>query len=1118
MPRFILPQTSFNGGELSDEVLGRTDLAQYSSGLTRCENFIVHTEGGLHRRPGSRFSTDTLDGNVRSRLIPFVFANDQAYMLEFSHKKIRVMAYGAAYNGAPFKTGPVEVSSNTFLSADRDTTTNELKTVLPHGYTHLQGEVYTPVSDATFDPTDDYWVVLPQPASGAQSSIDVDNNTLTSSAAFTWVDNMGPFRLTTDGQFPGGLSPFTDYYVRDISSNTFRISLTAGGTRDAISGTGSGTWTLTPTNDYLRTKLRLSADSSGSPILSIGAGVGGVLTERFDSGDPSSSATPVYMEIATTFEESHLADIHFAQSADILFIAHPSFRPHQLARTHVGEVLWDVLPEPSSGNDVNTTSNELRSTGGAFPGIVKYAENDGPFRMTATGASETFPGGLNGLTDYYVRDITHFGVVFSTFSISLTAGGSVINISSSEPWELTPRNDLLVGTPRFALDEMGLVDGPYLDENTNPDANITNTSGTIRTVTTLTLNAEAKTEVNGGSGWIASKDIGRIVRMDNVDVTPGDQGWGFAEIYSVTSDTVAHGFVFQAFGGTPGATSRWRLGAWTAESVFGSNGMPIRGYPSTVSLHEQRLVFAGESGQPHVLTASNTGLYNVFRPTDIDGNVVDTNTYRFGIASNRVNAIQWLSLGRQLYAGTKDSVFSVRSSNEEQSITPTNVTVPKITSVGTTSVQPANINDRVVYITRNNQGVRSIISWNQVDAPPPQDLTLLSKHILGRTLTIDEISFQFDRQEVLWLVRSDGVLLGVTYLPEQEVFAWHRHVLGGVFGEAAITVSDYANIEVGTTLEVIKSDGTSVTFTSEASGGTAPSSDLGFRPNASNDTTADNIYTAVNAHSDFTVANPAENTVVIKETSRSGTLPIRIVSSDTTRLMTLDEGHAVVESVATIPSEDGSHDQVWLVVKRTVNGLTVRHIEYFADEWLDSEPTSQRYVDSHVEFSGTATASFTGFTHLEGATLQVLADGSVVPEEVVSSGTITTDRTHARVVAGLGYRSEAESVPLDIPMQGPPGASTGLAGRVEHFVFRLWQSHGGEVGAVDHDGQVAFYDPILLRSADDLMDNPVPAFTGDIKVPVSGPYIREKRFVVRQMKPLAFNVLSVTAHGSSGQR
>ena len=100
-----------------------------------------------------------------------------------------------------------------------------------------------------------------------------------------------------------------------------------------------------------------------------------------------------------------------------------------------------------------------------------------------------------------------------------------------------------------------------------------------------------------------------------------------------------------------------------------------------------------------------------------------------------------------------------------------------------------------------------------------------------------------------------------------------------------ITVTDYANIAVGTTITLKKNDGTSVVFTSEALGGTAPAGTNGWRPNQDNDTTADNIFTAINAHADFSAANPASGTpvVIVTRAVNGGDNGI-VASSDTTRV------------------------------------------------------------------------------------------------------------------------------------------------------------------------------------------------------------------------------------------
>ena len=103
-----------------------------------------------------------------------------------------------------------------------------------------------------------------------------------------------------------------------------------------------------------------------------------------------------------------------------------------------------------------------------------------------------------------------------------------------------------------------------------------------------------------------------------------------------------------------------------------------------------------------------------------------------------------------------------------------------------------------------------------------------------------------------------------------------------------ITVSDYANIAVGTQITFLTHDGTEITLESETSSGSSPSASSGnthyFRPNESNNTTADNIYTAINAISGFTVANPSAAVVTVKRDYPQSGTNLTVSTTDSTRL------------------------------------------------------------------------------------------------------------------------------------------------------------------------------------------------------------------------------------------
>lgn len=118
MPRVTLDQTNFTAGEISPKVYGRVDVTRYQNGAESLENCIVNIHGGSQRRPGTLFVAETKDSARVSRLIPFVFSRDQAYMLEFGHLYIRF--YLASGGQIVAASVPYEIASpytETMLSA-----------------------------------------------------------------------------------------------------------------------------------------------------------------------------------------------------------------------------------------------------------------------------------------------------------------------------------------------------------------------------------------------------------------------------------------------------------------------------------------------------------------------------------------------------------------------------------------------------------------------------------------------------------------------------------------------------------------------------------------------------------------------------------------------------------------------------------------------------------------------------------------------------------------------------------------------------------------------------------------------------------------------------------------
>lgn len=212
---------------------------------------------------------------------------------------------------------------------------------------------------------------------------------------------------------------------------------------------------------------------------------------------------------------------------------------------------------------------------------------------------------------------------------------------------------------------------------------------------------------------------------------------------------------------------------------------------------------------------------------------------------------------------------------------------------------------------------------------------------------------------------------------------------------------------------------------------------------------------------------------------------------------------SVVESVAVIPSPDGSHDQLWLTVKRTINGTTKRYVEFMEQNFADTDVLADAFfVDSGLTYSGTATTVVTGLFHLEGQTVSVLADGAAHPDKVVSGGQITLDRSASKVHAGLMYDTDVES--LRIEAGASIGTAQGQTKRIHGVTLRLLNTLGCKIGPNENA-----LDEMLFRLGSDPMDQPPPLFSGDKYIAFDDGYNVDGRVFIRQDQPLPFTLQAI---------
>ena len=624
------------------------------------------------------------------------------------------------------------------------------------------------------------------------------------------------------------------------------------------------------------------------------------------------------------------------------------------------------------------------------------------------------------------------------------------------------------GHTSWTLSEVDFAEtGPYLSTNTTATTLTPASSGTGAGVN---ITASAITGINGGVGF-QTTDVGRILKFNS----------GEAKITARTNTTVVVCTITTAFTNTD-ATAAFNLGAFSDTT----------GHPSCVSFFEQRLVFAGTSSEPQTLYFSKSGDYtNMTTGTDADHAMVYT------IASNQVNAIRYLKAVRTLIVGTTGGEWTISADGTDAAVTPGNITIKKQSSYGSSTVDAIPAGNATLFLQRAKRKIRELAYDFDVDGYTAPDLTILNETVTDSG--INEMAYQQSPDSNLWCVRDDGVLACLTYQRSENVVAWSRHKLGGIGQECTVTVSDYSNIATGTKLTFTKSNGEEVTFTSTT--GTAGTDE--FKTQTNNNTTADNIFTAINNHDDFTVSNPAAAIVTVRESSHEATGFLTVKSFDTGRLTVQSESFPVVESVASI-SGTLNEDELWIIVKRIVNGNTRRYVEVFSVFAFDeSTATDFHFLDSGLSYDGTATTSITGLDHLEGQTVQIIADGATHADKIVSSGGITLDRSSKKVKVGLGYNSILQT--MRIEGGSAEGTGQGKVKRISKVVLRLFNTVGVKCGP-----SLTNLETVPFRTTSSDMDNPVSTLlAGDKTVEFTDDYNSDGFIFVKQDQPLPLSLLAL---------
>lgn len=723
-------KSSFAGGELSPSMYGRTDIAKYDSGAAVLRNFFVLRYGGAANRPGFKFIAQTYN-NKKAVLIPFMYSTDQNYIVEITAGRCQFYTDGGIVvkeDGTPYSI------ENFFTDKDLEDAA-KIKYTQSADVLFIVHPAHAPMTLTRYGGLD--WRFEAMDITGGPFDASNFNSAYIVTKTQQW---------TTPGTY-------TVHIPAGIDSIEYTIAGAGGG------GGGGNHMSHGPylyggnggSGELLTGKMTVTSNSDYQVIVGAG-GAGGVGVKYSDSQTSGKSGG-----------NSSFGNISARGGGGGYRATTPSYSSSE------GEWI--------GGSDgANGTSYGAGGAGG-----------------NGTGWSGTAGSGGNGWVEILysasIGDNTTVEASDVYGDITLTASDDIFAKSDEGSlFSLTHflETDYKKGTPSSTggnlqvsvlpksnvyVESFGFWDGNFSLEKYDPVSlqwvNVRTQSGNRSQNYSLT---EENTSESIASYRVTSTEF-------NTDVWSGEneKQRGYITIQSIGGDytghvliteyvspTVVKGTVKKQLASTD-ETRDFAFAAWNGE----------KGYPSATGFYEDRLVFAGSKGFPQTFWTSKTGDYYNFGTSipsaDDDGITATLN----GGQMNGIKAI--IAFGEMLLL-TAGGEFKV--SGGGKAITGSNVLSQPQEYRGVSDVNPVTIGSRIIYVQHQGNIIRDLAYSYDVDKYTGDDLNLLASHLFEGHKIIS-MTYQQIPNSIVWCVRDDGLLLGLTYIKEQDIYAWHQHTTAG---------------------------------------------------------------------------------------------------------------------------------------------------------------------------------------------------------------------------------------------------------------------------------------------------------------------------------------------------
>jgi hypothetical protein len=549
------------------------------------------------------------------------------------------------------------------------------------------------------------------------------------------------------------------------------------------------------------------------------------------------SSPGVRFTLATPYAAADLPLLKYVQSADTMTLTHPNYAVRSLARmSHTAWTLTPITFQPSTPAPTRLAATTAGTAAYVVVTAIADATGEESLPSTEAGASSGTAGVWNwsavtGCSNYnvYKKKGSIYGFVAQVQTTSWTDDNIGPDVATTPPGTRTPFGTgtlqgftVVSGGSGYSSNATGkLIDG------IRTVANVTlGISGGVITAATpvgtgQSVSANAYVQITDGAGsgailqpqWTDDGSGTGSCYISGVTVVSGGSGYGTnPEVHSYYGGVVDYGgyvFTATAVGGviTAAAVAVVGYGGWDASSqglltlqatdsngkgaVIKPNILADGGVlnPACSTYFMQRQVYGNTLQMPQTLWFTCVGAFgnmNVSTPTK------DSDAITRALTGRQVNEIRHLvPVGSSMLVMTSGAEWRCWPGPSSNALTPAACYTLPQTAHGSSHVPPIQAGNDVLFVQEKGSRVRALRFDAIQDQYQSFDMSVLANHLLydtGGARQIVEWAFAAEPHQIVWAARSDGVLLGFTYMREHDVYAWHRHTTDGCVESVATVV------------------------------------------------------------------------------------------------------------------------------------------------------------------------------------------------------------------------------------------------------------------------------------------------------------------------------------------